>query len=613
ALGLPLPGVHHYFLGDDPAKWLRDVPRYGALRGEDLWPGVDLRWRGGEGGRISYDFLLEPGADPACIRLRFEGAASLGLDAAGDLLLATAGGTMRHGRPVAWQERDGERVPVAAAFRVLGRDAVGMEIGEHDPALPLVIDPEIVYSTYLGGNNLDNIEALEVDASGRPCVGGRSSSTVFPIMGAFQATKGSNDDAFLTVLSAGGDSLVYSTYFGGNSDDWILGLAIDGDGRITVGGWTRSTSFPTQSALQGANAGDLDGFVAKFAANGASLIFSTYLGGSANDEVKEVGVDAVGAVYAGGYTYSSNFPATPSSFQPTLGGDRDAFLCKYAADGATKAWCSFLGGTTEEVGYSLAVHGDGRAVLAGITSSSTTFPLEAPLQGTYGGGSDAFLTCFDADGTGLEWSTFLGGEGRDLALGVALAPGGALWAVGQTVSNSFPTYGAYQDSRSSSTDAFVARVSSSGAALEMSTYLGGSLGDTAFAVAVDSQGSAAVTGLTESLNFPTESPLQATRSAIIDVFVALFKGNSSIPPFSTYLGGNGDDRGLCVDIDEMGRIYVGGFTYNGTTYPVKDAYQAVPTDGWDGILTCILRLPPAPTGLAVKLVALRAVQLSWVD
>ncbi|MCK6482380.1 MAG: SBBP repeat-containing protein, partial [Planctomycetes bacterium] len=508
--------------------------------------------------------------------------------------------------PVAWQERDGERVPVAAAFRVLGRDAAGFEVSGHDPALPLVIDPEIVYSTYLGAGNVDVIEDMAVDGAGRTCVTGRTSSTNFPVLGAYQPTKSGNDDGFVTVFAADGKSLAYSTHFGGNTDDNSLTLAVDGEDRITVGGWTQSTFFPTRAAVQGGNAGGKDGFVARFAADGASLVFSTFLGGSVVDLVTGVAVDASGAVFVAGETNSSaNFPVTTSCFQGTLAGNYDAFLCKLSADGTTKAWCTFLGGSYADQYCSLVVDGEGRPVVLG-TTYSTDFPVESPFQEESGGEGDVFLACFSADGSSLAWSSYFGGENDEYSYDIAVAPSGALWITGATFSGALPVHGAFQSQGGGNQDGFVARVASDGSALQMATYLGGALTETPDAIAVDSQGSAVVAGFTDSTDFPTASPLQAAKSGLFDGFVTMFKSGSAAPVFSTYLGGNGDDRLQAVAFDPQGRILAGGFTNNGTTYPVKDAYQAAPSGAYDGILTCILRLPPAPTGLAVKLVALRA-------
>ena len=614
AVGAPLPGVHHYLLGNDESRWVRDVPRFGGILGRNAWPGIDLRWRGLPGGRLEYDFLLAPGADPGLLRMEFAGAASLEVDGRGDLLVATRGGVLRHKRPVAWQDLGGRRAPVEAAFRLAGGGTVALVLGRYDPAAPVVVDPELIYSTYLGGIGLEDIDAIVIDSSDRPCIAGRTGSTSFPVVDGFQATRGGNDDAFVAVFAADGQSLAYATFLGGASDELADALALDGDGLLVAAGWTTSTNFPTKSAIRTYSAGDRDAFVTKFAADGGSLVFSTYLGGGFDDSATGIAVDGAGAIYVAGPTKSSDFPTTPSSFQPALGGPgaADAFLFKLPANGSSLTWSTYLGGAGEESCYALALDGSGAPILVGSTTSSA-FPLQDPVKGTYGPGRDGYVTCVDPDGATLLWSTFMGGGGSEFLTGVAVAPSGAVWICGQTDSTDYPSTGGYQQAKAGMTDGVVTRLEGDGSGIQMSTYFGGTQQDALRSVCVDGSGSACVVGYSESTNFPLIGPVQGTKGGNFDVVAALFRETSPVPHFSTVLGGSGDDRGEAVALDSKGHIIVGGYSYAGTNYPMKDPYQGTFSDGWDAILSSIERLPPAPPYVGVKLVALRAAQIDWTD
>jgi hypothetical protein len=381
----------------------------------------------------------------------------------------------------------------------------------------------LVYSTYLGGSADDGGNGIAVDGAGNAYVTGTTVSTDFPTANPLQATCAGISDAFVTKLNAAGNALVYSTYLGGSRYDVGNGIAVDGAGNAYVTGFTDSTNFPTANALQATFGGGVNGedaFVAKLNATGHALVYSTYLGGS-DDEGNGIAVDGSGNAYITGRTLLSTFP-TANSLQATFGGGfADAFVSKLNAAGNALVYSTFLGGSGDEAGKGIAVDGAGNAYVTGFTSS-TDFPTTNPLQATSGGGvygEDAFVAKLNATGNALVYSTYLGGSGDDFGDGIAVDGAGNAYVTGSTDSTDFPTANPLQATCAGVSDAFVTKLNAAGNALVYSTYLGGSDGDGGDGIAVDGAGNAYVTGFTSSTDFPTANPLQATYAGVSDVFV----------------------------------------------------------------------------------------------
>jgi hypothetical protein len=427
----PLPGRSHYFLGDDPSRWRRDVPHYGRVEYRGVYPGIDVAYYG-RGGLIEYDFIVGAGADPGRIRLRFRGAEGLRIDGDGDIVVSVeGGGELVQRAPVAYQEGGKGREAVRARFVKRGKREVGFAVGEYDRSRSLVIDPVLVYSTYLGGSLYDFAYAIAVDGAGDAYVAGRTASSDLPTATVFQPTLAGGYDAFVTKLDASGSAVVYSTYLGGSYVDEAHAIAVDGAGNAYVAGSTASSDFPTANAFQPSYVMGYEAFVAKLDASGSALVYSTYLGGTSVDEASAIAVDDAGSAYVAGYTWSVDFP-TAHAFQPTRAGgySADAFVTKLSASGRALVYSSYLGGSEIEQADAVAVDSAGNAFVAGHTAS-TDFPTANALQATNAGVSDAFVTKLDAFGTALVYSTYLGGSGDDRARAIAVDstgnayPGGA--------------------------------------------------------------------------------------------------------------------------------------------------------------------------------------------
>jgi len=475
---------------------------------------------------------------------------------------------------------------------------VGFQVGAYDTSKPLVIDPVLSYSTYLGGSGGDSGNGIAVDASGDAYITGWTQSTNFPTTsGGYSGT----EDAFVTELDPAGNAILYSTYLGGSGgNSEAFGIAVDASSDAYVTGWTNSASFPTTSgAYQGQFVGSQDAFVTKLNATGASLVYSTYLGGSTGgDYGTGIAVDASGDAYVAGVTGSDNFPTTANAFQRTsyTGGYSNAFVSEINTSNAGTAslvYSTYLGGTAADPGYSTTIDTEGQGIaldssgnvyVTGKTASDTFVATAGAFQTTnpkypYGpSGSvvsySAFVTKINPSNAGsasLVYSTYLGGSygGDDSGNGIAVDASGNAYVTGWTTASDFPTTaGALQPALaagSNNYDAFVTELNSTGSALVYSTFLGGTGNDFGNGIAVDASGESYVTGSTQSTNFPTANALQPANGGGGDAFVAKLSAAGSSLVYSTYLGGSGGSSGGGIALDSAGNAYVTGTA--GSNFP----------------------------------------------
>lgn len=575
-----LPGLINYFIGSNPAGWQTDVPTFSHVTYHDVYPGTDLVYYG-TAGQLEYDWRLRPGADPGAIQFSVTGARGLRLDGAGGLSIDTPGGALRQHAPVAYQEIDGRTRPVASHYVLTGADRIGFALGAYDRSKPVTIDPVLSYSTYLGGGYTDEGYAIAVDSAGAAYITGQTNSPYFPTKGSIQGpNQGSPNpqsltyDAFVTKLNPAGNALVYSTYLGGQNNDYGRGIVVGGQGAAYVTGFTGSRSFPTTgNAYQTVFGGySYDAFVTKLNAAGNGLLYSSFLGGTNTDYGYGIADGQNGTVYVAGTTLSANFPIT-NAYQSTFGGGTggDAFVARIdttASGAASLRYSTYLGGTSYDDGLAVAADraGNGQVYVTGDTAGG--FPVTTgAVQSAYGGGTyDAFVAKLNTGASGaasLLYSTYLGGGSTDVGQGIAVDSAGAAYVTGYT-GGSFPTKNALQGAYNggSGGDAFVTKVTPAGSALAYSTYLGGSADDRGNAIAVDAQGSAYVTGYTNSTNFPARNAPQPSLSGSgYDAFVAKLNAAGNQLPYTTYLGGSGgDDIGTGIVVDAAGSAYVTGYT-----------------------------------------------------
>ncbi|RIK08628.1 MAG: hypothetical protein DCC49_08820 [Acidobacteria bacterium] len=447
-------GVSNYLIGSNPAAWRTNVPNYSRITYQQIYDGIDLTFYENDHGRFEYDFIVAPGADPGRIAVKYEANGQVSIGESGELSIPTTQGVISWAAPVSYQ--DGSAL-VNSAYVLRAENEVGFEVGDYDPSQTLVLDPQLDYSTYLGGGGSDEGKGIATDSSGRAYVVGYTSSTNFPTAYPFQGSNAGSNDVFVTKFNAAGSSPVFSTYLGGSANDIGWGISVDSAGSAYVTGQTASTNFPTASPYQASNAGTTDVFIAKVNPVGSGLYYSTYLGGSSLEVGLSISVDSAGSAYLTGYTWSSAFP-TASPYQASIGsGSPDAFVTKFNAAGSSLTYSTYLGGNGGDNGYGIAVDSTGSAYVAGYTSS-TNFPTASPYQAANAGSSDVFVTKFNAAGSSLTYSTYLGGSGNDYGNGIAVDSTGSAYVTGYTISTNFPTASPYQASNGGSSDVFLAKI-----------------------------------------------------------------------------------------------------------------------------------------------------------
>ncbi|MDI6794694.1 MAG: SBBP repeat-containing protein, partial [bacterium] len=374
-------GQVNYLIGNDRGKWQANIPTYKEVLYKDIYPGIDLKLYGNHQ-ELEYDLIVSPGAHPEDIRFGYEGIEGLTLSEEKEMLIKTAFGELKQKRPVIYQEIDGEKVEVEGRFRIQNSEfgsqkseklesafriphsafyTYGFEVAAYNPDYPLIIDPTLAYSTYLGGsgddegNGYDQGYAIAVDSSGAAYITGQTGCTNFPTQNAIYGShSGGWSDVFVTKIAADGSGLAYSTYLGGGSNEEGYGIAVDSSGAAYITGRTDSSDFPTQNAIYDSHSGSYDAFVTKINAAGSGLDYSTYLGGSNYEQSQGIAVDSSGAAYVTGRTDSSDFP-TQNAIDSSLSGWSDAFVTKINAAGSGLTYSTYLGGGSNEEGYGIAV------------------------------------------------------------------------------------------------------------------------------------------------------------------------------------------------------------------------------------------------------------------
>ena len=576
-----LRGKINYFLGQDPTKWRRNIPTYAKVRAHDVYPGVDVVYYGTQR-QVEFDVLVAPSADPDAILFHVEGADRLVIDRQGDLVLQTRQGTIRQQKPFIYQDVNGTRKEIRGGFVLKGPREVGFLVGEYDRMLPLIIDPVLSYSTYLGGSlDVDEGLGIAVDTARNVYVTGRSPSSDFPTTAAsVQPVAAGNFDVFVTKLNPDGSGLVYSTYLGGTGGEYGLAIAADNAGNAYVTGLTALSNFPTTpGAFQTTLSGYSDAFVTKLDPTGSSLIYSTFLGGTGYEEAWSIAVDGAANAYVTGLTTSSNFPISAGVVQTVFGGGNDdAFVTKVNPTGSSIVYSTFLGGGDVDEGKAITVNTVGDAYVTGRTLSSN-FPMTVgAFQQSPGGSIDVFVTRLNSSASALVYSTYLGGsnlEQESFSGGIAIDTAGNAYVTGETRSSNFPTTsGSLQPVFSGIRDAFVTKVNATGTGLVYSTYLGGSDFDQATAIALDSESNAYVAGSTYSSDFPTTAGAFQTTLGFGDVFVTKVNPAGSALVYSTYLGGSDYDFAFGIAVDGASDAYVTGATYSSDFPTTSGAFQS---------------------------------------
>ncbi len=577
----------HQFVGPQGA-WARDLSTVSRVAWDDVYPGIDMVSDVARGG-VAYRFVLSPGARVEDIVMRWQGGVPRKVEGGVDIV--TDLGVLRVRGLHAFAIEGDRRVELTARHVVRGAD-VTLEVDGWDGTKPLIVDPTISWSSYLGGSGWDSNARVAVDGSGNVLVVGRAGSADFPTMSGFDTTYAAGD-AFVTKISSAG-ALLWSTYLGGAGLDNGDAVVADAAGNVFVGGTTSSADFPTTGGFDTSRGGASDAFVAKLSSAGA-LTWSSYLGGSLSESSYPISmaIDATGDVYVGGGTESTDFPTT-AGVDTSFGGKTDAFITKVTSAGAV-AWSTYLGGTSFEQVEGIAIDGSGNVLLTGNTTSAD-FPTTGGFDTTTSSG-DAFVTKLSPSG-GVVWSSFLGGTGVDYGHAIAVDSAGNAFVVGHTGSGAFPTTGGFDTTSAGISEGFVAKVSAAGA-LQWSSYLGGGEGDIALGALTDSGGNVIVVGTTSSLDFPTLGAFDSTLGGSGDVFVTKISG-AGVILWSSYLGGSGGESGLGpvgIASDAAGNLFVSGAT-NSADFPATGGFDTTLSAGAADVF--ITKLAPATLALGAS-------------
>jgi len=615
-----LPGKVNYFLGNNPAKWQTDLPTYARVRMSEIYPGIDLVYYG-NGRQLEYDFVVAPGVSPAPIRLSFDGQKHLSIAPNGDLVLEGAYGFAAFHKPVIYQQSHGKRQAVAGTFRLTTASQISFAVGSYDHTQPLIIDPVLVYASYLGGSGADGNgdvgNDIAVDSGGNAYVVGMTTSTDLPITaGSFQSknnapTSGQSYTVFVTKFNATGTALIYSTYLGGTGGDVGYGIALDAMNNAYLTGTTYSADFPiTCGAFQTANAEAAinrpTAFVAKLNAAGSGLLYSTYLGGSGNanavglgDTGQAIAVKGTNA-YVTGHTVSIDFPTTDTAFQTKFaasGTASNAFVTAVSSDGTSLVYSTYLGGAgsngTGDIGNAIVLDSAGDAFVAGSTASPNFPVTSGVVQASLTASTNAFITELNPTGDDLIYSTYLGGTGGDSATAITVDGSGFAYVGGTTYSSDFPLtdrvvessslgLGAYL-SAGINGGAFVSKLSKDGSALEYSTYFEG-LSTTINGLTVDSSGNLYLTGNAPWQGNGTFGGFQTTPDALSipasnqsAAYLVKLDPDATVFEYATLFGGSNLDGANAIAMNGPGNIYLTGVSNSPDLPATSGAYQTKKT------------------------------------
>ncbi len=596
-----LPTKVSYFVGNDPSKHKTNLPTYRYVSLGEVWSGIEVKLKATQK-TVEKLFYVKPGADPSKIVVEVGGAKCLKLSKDGEIIIQTGLGELKLSKPIAWQEKDGKKLPVEVSYKLIGKNRYSFVVAKADPSLPIVIDP-ILQSTYLGGGGYDEAHAIAIHPkTGEVYVAGSTSSTSFPkTTGGSQISKSGDYDAFVVRLNSNLTRILQSTYLGGSRSDYAYALAIHPTtGEVYVAGDTRSADFPnTTGGAQADYGGNIylddiflfrypfmagligDAFVARLSADLTQLLQSTYLGGGNADRARALAIHpTTGEVYVAGYTNSLNFPGTTGGARAKKSGDYDVFVARLDKDLTKILQSTYLGGSDSDYAYALAIHPTtGEVYVAGDTRSANFLVEDTESSYFLGtrGDSNVFVTRLNKELTQIFITFYFGGSSDDYARALAIHPKtGEVYVAGYTYSTDFPkTTGGAQASNNGGSDAFVARLSKELIQLIQSTYLGGRFDDEAYALAIHPKtGEIYVAGETRSEDFPQTAggaQAQAKRgngifSSLIpidDAFVARLNPDLTQILQATYLGGSWGDKARALAVHpKTGDVYVAGETHS---------------------------------------------------
>lgn len=584
-------GSYHYLRGSDPRGHFTHVPIYREAVYRELWPGIDAYVRGEEG-NLKLDWVVRPGSSPNAIALKLRGADQARLDEEGNLLVHTEYGLLKDSRPYAYQRTPSGERPVDCRFTLKRAETdrgwlIGFDTSSYDPSLPLVIDPIIVFSTYLGGSGADSTimaaNSLEVTDDDHAILVGNTNASAFPVTaGAFQTTLQQGIDVTVTKFTPDGSGIVFSTYLGGSGTELARGLELDALNNIYICGSTTSANFPTTpGSFMPTFPGGTAAFVTKLNSIGTALLFSTFLGGTGEQtRLFDIALDDADNPIVVGSTGSSTYPTTPGVFQPFFTGTECSILTKLNAAGTELLYSTFVGGSASSRGTGISLDDAGLVHVCGTTDSPDFPTTPGALQVTAPPGTSAFVYKMDAAASSLVFSTYLGGSGTEDSSDIGLGSFGQIVVCGSTTSADYPTTpGALQPALLSETCGFISVLASSGSSLNYSTFIGGAGGNTHVLDLTIRTGFVLFVGDTESPNYPvTVDALQPTPTGITSAIIGILSA-TGVLVYASYLGGSAEQTAYAAEFipgSPSAIAYIAGTT-NSADFPVTPgAYDTTP-------------------------------------
>jgi len=581
--GKALPGVTSYFHGQDSTAWRRNVPSYESATAKGVKPGVDLVWYGKEK-KLEYDLVVAPGVDASKVEIAWNGARSMTVDTAGNLVLDTVYGQVVQQRPYVYQMVNGREVKIEARYSLRPNEGAGFELARYDHKLPLVIDPSLlVYSTFLGTAPSSG-NSVVADAAGNVYLLGQSFSAAFPFVSPFQ-TAHADSSLFMAKFKPSGAELVYATYLGGTASEIPYGLAVDAAGAAYIQGVSLSTNYPLRTPVQATIVstnplvGDL--VVTKLLPAGNDLAFSTFLGAANGSAAQGIVVAPDGSVVVAAYQAgAATFSPSPRVLNASTG---RGVIFRFTPAGNALQWVTYLGdvviGGIGVDASGVYFGGDNQEGRPNYTA------INAPPGLLQNRTNDAVLGKLNPTGTALLYYTHFGGSGEETIRSVAVDSTGALYAGGATRSADLPLQTPFRNALGGTQDGFIVKLSPAGNSIAYSTYIGGSLDDYIQAVSVDPAGGLAIVGTTFSKDIVQKDSQQAASAGVLqEAFVIKLSPAGNVLDFSTYLGGTGEDYGGGISATAGGQVYVTGIT-DGIGFTTKNAFQSATPGGFVAYLT----------------------------
>jgi hypothetical protein len=579
-----LPHRNNYFYGNDSSKWCTNVPNYQELIYENIYDNIDLRYYSTDRG-LKYDFIVRPGGDPSSIILNYQGAKDLKLDEKNNLIIQTSLGKIVDSELFIYQNINNYNNKIEGNFKIIKLWTCGFEIkGEYDYHNDLIIDP-LVYSTFIGGTEpfaYDSSGDIAIDQIGNAYVVGGTNSASFPTTpGAYNTVLNGTSDAYILKLNPSGSSLLYSTFIGGSYEESAHEIEIDEYGNAIIVGFTKSSGFPTTlGTYDNSYNGEKDIYLLKLNLTGSNLLYSTFIGGSDDEDGYNMVIDINCSAYITGYTRSTDFPTTSGSFDETFqGGLSDAFILKFNFSSPTLSYSTFVGSGASDQGIDIKVDHNGNAIVTGSAGDdpANKFPTTpGTYDTTHNHNTDVFLLKLNQTGSGIIFSTLVGGSSFDNGISLAIDSYSNYYIAGWTASIDFPTTPNAYNTTYDSNEFFIIKLNSNCSSLLFSTFVGGSNVDGKYAkIILDNSGNPTIMGTTESLDFPTTLNGYDTsfNGGTTDVVFFKLNSNGSSLLYSSYLGGSLEDYVTGLKIDTYGNLYITGITKSSDFPMTQNSYD----------------------------------------